>query len=254
MNPSASLSRSGPGNVSFTAGCHSKSALALSYILANTTPEELHSRLTRAIVTPLYLLPENVDALLDGIQAAGILPGSIVKLALKDEDLRHCARCHNDYFEIHNGLSACHGIGHDTPQLVHRSRQVPAPGTHHSAEYMHFYKCCNRAVEVGAGSELPPHVDRHTIVASAVPGNDSHVRACDKCRDHDEDASATVASSPAATSSEFGSQIRAAFQELDREADEMKSQESMSDTDTEFESDTLSLQVHHAEDMSDILH
>ncbi|KAJ7126914.1 hypothetical protein C8R44DRAFT_779880, partial [Mycena epipterygia] len=111
------LSRS--ENYSFSEGLFDPSAQSISYILANVSPDDLHSALSRAFTTvPLSFSQRQIDVLLETIQAAGILPTvATAQLAVGDDNLRHCVRCHQAYYERFNGRTACF-IGQEYPRVV----------------------------------------------------------------------------------------------------------------------------------------
>ncbi|RDB19100.1 hypothetical protein Hypma_014257 [Hypsizygus marmoreus] len=85
---------------------------ALLYILKNTSRDELHERLTKAARANG---PGFVGQLFTSLREAGVATPTMIA-CFEDRTRRHCARCHKDYIEKNNHLSAC--------QIHHQQTEV----------------------------------------------------------------------------------------------------------------------------------
>ncbi|KAJ7928963.1 hypothetical protein B0H13DRAFT_1565548, partial [Mycena leptocephala] len=150
---------------SFSEGIFSPSAEAIVYVLANVTPQEFHSEVFKAFTeAPLSVTQRQIDDFLATLKTAGIPHAAAAERAVAEETVRHCARCHQNYLEKHNGRIAC-SILHDDPQ--------PLPGPDFEP-VVYIIPCCPSATDGN-----PYHfIGRHTTVAKAVAYNTSNVREC----------------------------------------------------------------------------
>ncbi|KAJ7285062.1 hypothetical protein C8J57DRAFT_708660 [Mycena rebaudengoi] len=162
-------------NFSFSDGAYRESAQALTYIVANTTPETLHQKFLQA---GSLLVADQIDTLLPLVQELGLMPHGRLQLALNATDVRHCVRCHQIYMEIDNGLSACL-IKHSLP------REAPSRSLPPSPDYLLYYHCCRQFVVPGSDfhSRLRDSyhfVGRHTTRREIV-FNSTNVQQCFLC-------------------------------------------------------------------------
>ncbi|KAJ6576579.1 hypothetical protein DFH09DRAFT_1361497 [Mycena vulgaris] len=198
---------------SFSEGFSDPSVLALIYALANIPASELHSKLTGALATiPLSLTHEKVESLLHAFQDVGV-PVAAARAAVKYSNLRHCVRCHNDYYEQNNGLQACL-IGHDSQVL-----DVRPPFTAQ-------YQCCPSPLEL-----MPPHfLGRHTTRTAMVHYNYANIRKCEdnpNCLHFHALREISSSSSPAdCSTSELGEYLDAQMEEAEMEETETEAAES----------------------------
>ncbi|KAF6759616.1 hypothetical protein DFP72DRAFT_806337 [Ephemerocybe angulata] len=125
--------------------------LVLSWTLKNITPEALHASLLQAL---------GPQSPLSKTLSSGALPGLLLifkrvgcnvgraEIAVSQQTLKHCVRCHKKYMERNNGRLAC--------QIPHKVSSIP---------------CCDQNSSMCS-------VDRHTTVASNVAYNGVSLVAC----------------------------------------------------------------------------
>ncbi|KAJ6531873.1 hypothetical protein B0H19DRAFT_1189032 [Mycena capillaripes] len=202
-------------NFSFSEGIFSPSAEAINYVLANITPEEFHSGIKTALTSaPLSLSQRQIDDFLAILKTAGIPKAALAQRAVADETLRHCVRCHFDYYEKNNGRVAC-----SVPHAIHQPQLVEGES---DQSVIYVRTCCSNT------DGDPYHcLDRHTTVRKSVASyNSSNIQPwCLRCPDEDHRApspdshvmtspAASRGSTPVATTSEFEAEIQGAFAHL----------------------------------------
>ncbi|KAJ7475913.1 hypothetical protein FB451DRAFT_985490, partial [Mycena latifolia] len=163
------LSRNGNFSGSFSEALFAPSAQAINYILANTTPQELHSALSNAITTgaPLSLTQRHFNDLLAVFIAAGVPRAAMAQHAVDADNVRHCARCHTFYYEKENGLMAC--------VIPHEKRITMSDTVYpHLQINTHYSPCCVNLPTVARN-----HFEgRHTTIAKSVQCNYANIRIC----------------------------------------------------------------------------
>ncbi|KAJ7030403.1 hypothetical protein C8F04DRAFT_1113513 [Mycena alexandri] len=212
-------------DMSFSEGIFSPAAEANLYILANVTPEELHSGLVKALtVAPISLTQRQIDGLLATFQSAGIPQAAVAQRAVANETLRHCVRCHQNYLEKNNGREACI-IFHD-PLQPHAGHDATG------AQVVVYTSLCCPGVAEGTTDIFQPHFrGRHTTMAISVSYNFSNIRQCTwLCAPpYPSPEMASGSSTPTATTSEFDAHIHQTFAHV--------AQDNMSLSPTATESD-----------------
>ncbi|KAG6846900.1 hypothetical protein H0H93_011208 [Arthromyces matolae] len=172
------------------------SADVIKYTLRNTeaakVPERLISGLER-------LKHDKLDQLFKLLVETGYIAPCHIEAA-NDPATRHCQRCHNNYLERDNELTACRIKHSDSPEIVHYP--VPAlndslnsvnhyvtPPTNMNGEVvlpvvvrqsfaMRLYKCCGLRTKLGEDAGFCV-LDRHTTRAENVRYNDMNIRTCE---------------------------------------------------------------------------
>ncbi|KDQ50404.1 hypothetical protein JAAARDRAFT_42039 [Jaapia argillacea MUCL 33604] len=153
--------------MSFSVPVESESATILNYLLNNTSPEELHERLSKAVKSTM-MLPSDLEVLLSSLQTAGIVT-SAARAAAHDDTPRHCVRCHTRYIERNNSSTAC-TIAHVRPVLVKTNKNID----------VHHWPCCGGWAHVGMYPSKPHFLGRHTTRGCNVEYNNTNVRTCEE--------------------------------------------------------------------------
>ncbi|KAF6749065.1 hypothetical protein DFP72DRAFT_1143407 [Ephemerocybe angulata] len=162
---------------SFSAPTTSTTALSLTYILHNTSPEELHTRLLNAVSNRdggssavLALSGDAITDLFETFRELGFNTAH-ARAAVSDATRRHCVRCHSKYLERDNGNEAC--------RVPHEGFDVPDPENYASGQRAHWVACCS--VKLAAGERMENewcYVGRHTTTPENVVYNASNVVEC----------------------------------------------------------------------------
>lgn len=121
------------------------------------------------------MFPRQIDGILEALRVVGFTTEFAVE-AVSDAVLRHCVRCHRNYNERHNGLSAC-VVHHDEARLMKSNDISKTP------EYTHYFACCKQTKPTSYVVPSPHFVGRHTTTASNVLFNSTNVVPCEvkKC-------------------------------------------------------------------------
>ncbi|KAF6759583.1 hypothetical protein DFP72DRAFT_885487 [Ephemerocybe angulata] len=172
-------SRPIPNAVSFSAPTTSTTALSLTYILHNTTPSELHTRLLNAVShkqggasAVLALSGAAITDLLHTLSELGFNTAH-ARAAVSDATRRHCVRCHSAYLEKDNGVEAC--------RVAHEEIEVQDPEKF--GRMVKWVACCG--VKLAEGAKMDNEwcfVGRHTTTQANVVYNASNVTECNEAK------------------------------------------------------------------------
>ncbi|KAJ7773393.1 hypothetical protein B0H16DRAFT_1512191 [Mycena metata] len=197
-------------DISFSEGIFSPAAEANLWILANVTPEELHSGLVKALTgAPIPLTQRQIDGLLALLQTAGIPKASVAQRAVANETLRHCVRCHQNYLEKHNGREAC--------TILHDPLQPHAGHDATGAQVITYTALCCPGVADGTTDVFQWHFrGRHTTMGISVSYNLSNIRQCTWicAPPYPSPEMASGSSTPTATTSDFDAEIHQTFAQI----------------------------------------
>ncbi|KAF6759613.1 hypothetical protein DFP72DRAFT_806599 [Ephemerocybe angulata] len=167
--------RSAMAAKSFSAPTTSTTALSLTYILHNTSPEELHTRLLNAVShrhdgssAVLALSGDAITDLFETFRELGFNTAH-ARAAVSDTMRRHCVRCHSKYLERDNGIGAC--------RMAHEEIEVQDP--ENFGRMVRWVACCG--VKLSEGAKMDNEwcfVGRHTTTPENVVYNASNVVEC----------------------------------------------------------------------------
>ncbi|KAJ7707630.1 hypothetical protein B0H17DRAFT_1125376 [Mycena rosella] len=193
---------------SFSEGLFHPSAQALTYILANATPDELHSTLVKALRPPLPFTREHTAVLLSAFQAAGVPGATTAERVVAADNLRHCARCHNSYYEKDNGRFACLVLHDNMPPVPIADNQVYSQINAH-------YPCCQQPT-------LYHFQGRHTTMTESVYYTYTNIQRCEDnpaCPNHyiASIQASRESLSPDCSTSELGQRLDAEMEETQTE-------------------------------------
>lgn len=157
---------------------NSTSVAALLYYLNNITPEDLHDHMLTIIQTQ-RVLPYDVETLAIVLAKMGLITEAAL-VAVRDQAIRHCARCHQTYMERNNGIQAC-VVQHSDPYLlefIKPGANVEIPANVPRQPY--YFICCNKMGDVASKLSTPHFMGRHTTIADNVEYNALNVLSCEQ--------------------------------------------------------------------------